>query len=118
MFGLCFGLTIGVEWSNVAELVETDILSDAITFIQVCTFFYLNLFQIFEKLETSIGTLTATYLGGYISDTTGDYSYVFYIAGILLLSGKLSLKAVTQLNRCCLCRCGCHKKAVFVWRNH
>ena len=35
LFGLCFGLTIGVEWSNVAELVETDILSDAITFIQV-----------------------------------------------------------------------------------
>ena len=37
LFGLCFGLTIGVEWSNVAELVETDILSDAITFIQVCS---------------------------------------------------------------------------------
>merc|ERR1712021_54702 len=56
LFGLCFGLTIGVEWSNVAELVETDILSDAITFIQ---------------LETSIGTLFATYFGGWISETTG-----------------------------------------------
>lgn len=39
LFGLCFGLTIGVEWSNVAELVETDILSDAITFIQVWRFY-------------------------------------------------------------------------------
>ena len=39
LFGLCFGLTIGVEWSNVAELVETDILSDAITFIQVSFLF-------------------------------------------------------------------------------
>ena len=71
IFGLCFGLTIGVEWSNVSELVETDILSDAITFIQ---------------LETSIGVLLAPLAGGYISDKTGDYSYVFYIAGLLLLA--------------------------------
>ena len=71
IFGLCFGLTIGVEWSNVSELVETDILSDAITFIQ---------------LETSIGVLLAPLAGGYISDKTGDYSYVFYIAGFLLLA--------------------------------
>ena len=68
---LNFSLTIGVEWSNVAELVDSDILSDAITFIQ---------------LETSIGVLCAPLLGGYISDKTGDYSYVFYIAGILLYS--------------------------------
>jgi MFS family permease len=65
-------LTIGVDWSNVAELVESDILSDAITFIQ---------------LETSIGVLVSPLLGGYVSDRTGDYSYVFYIAGALLLSG-------------------------------
>ena len=68
-----FRLTIGVEWSNVAELVETDILSEAITFIQ---------------LETSIGVFVSPLLGGTISDNTGDYSYVFYIAGILLLSGN------------------------------
>ena len=68
---LILSLTIGVEWSNVAELVDSDILSDAITFIQ---------------LETSIGVLCAPLLGGYISDKTGDYSYVFYIAGILLYS--------------------------------
>ena len=67
-----FRLTIGVEWSNVAELVDTDILSEAITFIQ---------------LETSIGVFVSPLLGGTISDRTGDYSYVFYIAGILLLSG-------------------------------
>ena len=70
---LIFRLTIGVEWSNVAELVDTDILSEAITFIQ---------------LETSIGVFVSPLLGGTISDRTGDYSYVFYIAGILLLSGE------------------------------
>ena len=69
-----FRLTIGVEWSNVAELVETDILSEAITFIQ---------------LETSIGVFVSPLLGGTISDRTGDYSYVFFIAGILLLSGQI-----------------------------
>jgi len=69
-----FRLTIGVEWSNVAELVDTDILSEAITFIQ---------------LETSIGVFVSPLLGGTISDRTGDYSYVFYIAGILLLSGQI-----------------------------
>jgi len=67
-----YRLTIGVEWSNVAELVDSDILSDAITFIQ---------------LETSIGVLCAPLLGGWISDKTGDYSYVFYIAGVLLYCG-------------------------------
>jgi len=54
-------------------LVDTDILSEAITFIQ---------------LETSIGVFVSPLLGGTISDRTGDYSYVFFIAGILLLSGK------------------------------
>ena len=76
LFGLCFGLTIGVEWSNVAELVDTDILSDAITFIQ---------------LETSIGVFVSPLLGGIVSDRTGDFSYVFYIAGFLLLSGMTHL---------------------------
>ena len=54
-------------------------------------------------METSIGTLTATYLGGYISDTTGDYSYVFYIAGILLLSGKHNFKKISlnQIGAAC-----------------
>jgi len=85
LFGLCFGLTIGVEWSNVAELVDTDILSDAITFIQ---------------LETSIGSLFAPLLGGYISDKTGDYSYVFYIAGTLLLSGAGCAAIVAARRRC------------------
>lgn len=85
LFGLCFGLTIGVEWSNVAELVDSDILSDAITFIQ---------------LETSIGVLCAPLLGGYISDKTGDYSYVFYIAGILLYSSAACAIAVAVRRRC------------------
>ncbi|CBY10842.1 unnamed protein product [Oikopleura dioica] len=87
IFGLCFGLTIGVEWSNVSELVETDILSDAITFIQ---------------LETSIGVLLAPLAGGYISDKTGDYSYVFYIAGILLLAAAAFAAAVAVRRRCSL----------------
>jgi len=30
--------------------------------------------------------LLAPLAGGYISDKTGDYSYVFYIAGFLLLA--------------------------------
>jgi len=85
LFGLCFGLTIGVEWSNVAELVETDILSEAITFIQ---------------LETSIGVFVSPLLGGTISDRTGDYSYVFFIAGILLLSGAGCAGLVAVRRRC------------------
>lgn len=85
LFGLCFGLTIGVEWSNVAELVEPDILSDAITFIQ---------------LETSIGVFVSPLLGGHLSDVTGDYSYVFYIAGILLFSGAACAIAVAVRRRC------------------
>jgi len=85
LFGLFFGLTIGVEWSNVAELVDSDILSDAITFIQ---------------LETSIGVLCAPLLGGYISDKTHDYSYVFYIAGILLYSGAACAFTVAMRRRC------------------
>ena len=60
-------------------MVETDILSEAITFIQ---------------LETSIGVFVSPLLGGTISDSTGDYSYVFYIAGILLLSGSLILEPI------------------------
>lgn len=87
LFGLCFGLTIGVEWSNVAELVETDILSEAITFIQ---------------LETSIGVFVSPLLGGRLSDATGDYSYVFYIAGILLLSGAGCAGLVAARRRCSL----------------
>ncbi|CAG5077810.1 Oidioi.mRNA.OKI2018_I69.PAR.g8817.t1.cds [Oikopleura dioica] len=87
IFGLCFGLTIGVEWSNVSELVETDILSDAITFIQ---------------LETSIGVLLSPLAGGYISDKTGDYSYVFYIAGMLLLAAAAFAGAVAVRRRCSL----------------
>ena len=66
-------------------MVETDILSEAITFIQ---------------LETSIGVFVSPLLGGTISDSTGDYSYVFYIAGILLLSGRWILgpmMAVTSI---------------------
>lgn len=85
LFGLCFGLTIGVEWSNVAELVDTDILSDAITFIQ---------------LETSIGVFVSPLLGGIVSDRTGDFSYVFYIAGFLLLSGAGCAGLVAVRRRC------------------
>lgn len=85
IFGMFFGLTIGVEWSNVAELVDSDILSDAITFIQ---------------LETSIGVLLSPLLGGYISDKTGDYSYVFYIAGLLLYAGAACAIAVAVRRRC------------------
>ena len=84
MYNRLFRLTIGVEWSNVAELVDTDILSEAITFIQ---------------LETSIGVFVSPLLGGTISDRTGDYSYVFYIAGILLLSGILERIVMPGPNR-------------------
>jgi len=87
IFGIFFGLTIGVEWSNVAELVETDIYSDAITFIQ---------------LETSIGVLLAPMLGGYLSDKTGDFSYVFYIAGLLLYGGAACAIIVAARRRCSL----------------
>lgn len=48
-----------------------------------------------HQLETSIGTLSATYFGGWISDETGDYAYVFYIAGALLLSGTV-LKTIAN----------------------
>ena len=104
VFYSIFRLTIGVEWSNVAELVDTDILSEAITFIQ---------------LETSIGVFVSPLLGGTISDRTGDYSYVFYIAGILLLSGRWILEPTDGCDkhffRRGLCRFSRCETSMFVW---
>ena len=75
LFGLCFGLTIGVEWSNVAELVETDILSDAITFIQVC-FASRKLFQFISSKHRLEHFLLPISVAGFLTrlETTHTFS--------------------------------------------
>ncbi|XP_013405834.1 monocarboxylate transporter 14-like [Lingula anatina] len=46
---------------------------------------------------SGIGCVVGPTLAGYLYDVTQDYSYSFYLAGILFMSGSFSILAIPVL---------------------